>query len=350
MDDHLQAVLDQLEIGPQTQTLSDNARFSDEVIEFSREKLLQIELDPNLPLDVILFGSYARREASHTSDFDYLIVPHSLPQEEQVRSTREITHAVHELLKDLEATNNVDVGNMKPGASGIFGTIQSAIELVERIGLEQDTNTTHTRRSLLLQESVSIYRPDLHEQLLKTILARYMSDYPEYSKAGAPRFLLNDLNRYWFTVAVDYQAKRWERLDDGWGIRYLKLLITRRLSYVAGVLPLLLCNETNPATVDGLLAAYKRPALSRIADLAKLADFSCWDELRTIFLVANDFLASLNDEEQRETLGNIGGRPDTGEYPGFDALKIRAKELDDALRIIFSSDPLQELTNRYLIL
>jgi hypothetical protein len=231
----------------------------------------------------------------------------------------------------------------------LFGKIQSAADLVERNGLEQDTNTTHTRRALILQESVSVYAPELHQKLLRSILSRYLVDY-QTAKAGPPRFLINDLNRYWFTVAVDYQAKRWERLSQGWGIRYLKLLITRRMSYVGGVIPLLLCSEDQPAEIDYLVDQFSRPALARVADLRLSPGFEERDELATVLKCAAQFNEAISDSEKRNALSQVGPDEVPGSVPVFDEMREVTKTLEDALRRIFAGSLLSELVNRYLIL
>lgn len=212
MDSHLEDAIEQLGIRSQTQSLFDASQTSAGLISDAKAHLHEDLGEPEDDiLDVIVFGSVARMEASEASDIDYLIVTNSLPDASEIWRTRELVGSVEQFIINLEKTGTSDA-TKRPGSTGLFGKIQSAPDLVERIGLEQDTNSTHTRRCLVLQESVSIYNPDLHSRLVQSILARYLADYDEGSKPGPPRFLLNDINRYWFTVAVDYQAKRWERL------------------------------------------------------------------------------------------------------------------------------------------
>ncbi len=298
-------------------------------------------------LDVVVFGSYARQEAYKDSDFDFLVVAHSLPAAGEIEQTRKLLDAIGKFIKHLEDTSDRDDG-LGPGQTGLFGQIQSAPDLVERIGLEQDTNTTHTRRCLLLQESQSVYSDTRHNKLLESVLARYLVDYEGHEKGGPPRFLINDLNRYWFTVAVDYQAKVWERLNKGWGTRYLKLLVTRRLSYVGAVIPLLLCSETNPATVEHLMTEYSHTALGRIAGLARYDEFEEIEALKTVLRCADLFGATL--ETSRSELDSVEPHPAKGVCPVFDEMKDLTKELGTALRTIFAGSLLGDPVHRYLVL
>jgi predicted nucleotidyltransferase len=347
MRDEIVAIAQDLDLGDRLSALVTAAGYSEGIVEDARKALTEQVPPGEVGIDVILLGSYARREASPSSDFDYLIVPHSLPSSDEITLTRQLTEAVEDFIDRLDKTNNSS--GSKPGSTGLFGKIQSAADLVERIGLEQDTNTTHTRRALILQESVSIYNPALHENLLRSILSRYLVDYA-VAKFGPPRFLINDLNRYWFTVAVDYQAKRWERLSQGWGIRYLKLLVTRRLSYVGGVLPLLLCSGEQPAEIEYLVEQYKQPAIARVASLRLDGRFEERDELATVLECAARFNQTISDDDTRALLDQVGADPTPGDVPVFDEMRELTKDLETALRSIFFGSLLGDQVKRYLVL
>lgn len=177
------------------------------------------------------------------------------------------------------------------------------------------------------------------------MLARYLSDYQHGQKAGPPRFLINDLNRYWYTVAVDYQAERWERLERGWRIRYLKLLVSRRLSYVAAVIPLLLCSAENLAEVDRLVELYKQPPLARLSSLVTYSGFQEQAELATVLRTANDFIETLSQPGNRSLLEQTAD-----EVPLFDEMKALTKKLDNTLRTILFGSLLSNESKRYLVL
>lgn len=207
----------------------------------------------DLELGLVAFGSLARQELSKgESDFDYAIVSYRpVERPEDIQQYR---------LAALKA--QIDIGFGEPGRSALFGGIVSSSELINRIGLDDDTNRTHTQRMLFLEESVPVIDERNHAITVRSILRRYLVDYQNYEpnsplhKIGVPRFLLNDAVRYWRTLAVDYQAKRWDELsppknffgvDPGpdlrspkWGLRYLKLRSTRKLALL-GLLWRFLC-------------------------------------------------------------------------------------------------------------
>ena len=72
--------------------------------------------------------------------------------------------------------------------------------------------------------------------------------------------MLNDVVRYWRTMAVDYSAKRRERDDQGWALRRLKLRTSRKLIFAAG---LVMCLDYHVRVVgeDALRTEPNRAAL-----------------------------------------------------------------------------------------
>ncbi len=293
-------------------------------------------------VDVVVLGSYARQEASGESDFDYLVIPHGLTP---LKRTRQLIAVADSYI--CEELETMDGSSKKPGWTGLFGTITAAADMTERIGLEFDTNLSHSRRVLLIEESVSIYRPELHEALVRAIFERYLADYNDLTKPGPPRFLLNDIIRYWYTLAVDYQAKRWEGNNSEWGLRYLKLLSSRRLSYAGALVPLLVCDAARPVTPEYLLDEFGTPPLARLARLALLPEFDQHDAPRKVLLSAEAFSAFLAQGDKREEVRRVQDVTDPS--PIFVELRENADRLAESLREVFFQSFLRERALEYLV-
>lgn len=321
-----------------------NARESSQTLENARRWLTdRVSVEEAGDVDVAVLGSHARLEASGESDFDYLIVVYSLP--EDVTIGRRLLDAADSFIKEELDTPG---RSRRPGRTGLFGQIAVAADLTERIGLEQDTNISHSRRLLLLEESRSIYQPELHSRLLRAICERYLVDY-RAPKHNPPRFLVNDVIRYWFTLAVDYQAKRWQSTDAGWGLRYLKLLNSRKVSYAGTLATLLRCSERQEASKEYLQRQFDKTSLTRLAELALDEEFDQHEALRRVLLCAEQFAAFLFDGDARERVKRIRALEDAETEPVFQEMRSVADELQTALQTIFFSSYLLTHAQRYLV-
>jgi hypothetical protein len=136
------------------------------------------------------------------------------------------------------------------------------------------------------------------DDIVHSYLGRRARDY------RPPRFFLNDLVRYWRTVAVDFEGKDRAREGDGWGLRNAKLRTSRKILFASGLLPLLECHRM-PA--DDMPAFLTReldvPATERIA-----AAFERYDahEVGARTLAAYDrFVAVLDDPDARAALAAL---------------------------------------------
>ncbi len=316
-------------------TLEGNATFSEGIIRDARKVLAEKPGSSDKPLDVVLLGSIARREASPHSDFDFLVIAHGLPA--GPKDTRQLLRDIGQLREALNFG--------EPGRTDLFGRVIAAPELTERIGLQEDTNHNHSRRILLLEESVSVLRPELHSQLLRAVIGRYLGDYDK-PKEGVPRFLLNDVIRYWRTLAVDYQAKRWEEVDTFSGLRYLKLIVSRKLAYAATLTSILLCDK---ATVDYFEAQFAMPALARLAQLSEHVTEEWHGDLRKLFEVAEEFAQLLQEPTFREEARNVRSRVEIEPGSRFERAQESARGLQSSLeRIFFHSERLPERSRKYL--
>lgn len=302
------------------------------------------------PIDVVAFGSMARYEMTTQSDFDYLVVAYGLDvQPGSYRRGLAIADRLRTTL-DGAAGSVASQAIRQPGASGLFGTIVSAPDLIEVIGLERDTNHSHSRRVLLLEESVSLYRPSEHASLLEAIIGRYLEARPPRT-GGMPRFLLNDLARYWRTLSVDYQAKTSPPVR--YSLRYLKLLISRKLTYASALAPLVVAVLSEPADLNfALRHAYAQPPALRLLGLADLlaerGDAPAVAAVASSLDVANEFTALLGDSEWRAQIDRDCSSQDPRNQRTFAHGRDLARDLQEHLEALFFSRTISPIAKKYL--
>lgn len=308
----------------------------------------------------VTFGSLARREYTEGSDLDWCLIIDGKADAEHRELERQLKKALSDSGKFGE-----------PNPTGAFGALVFGHEVIHCIGGMHDSNASLTRRLLLLLESAettphSPLSPRL--SLMRGILQRYFAEEAHFpGKQFFPRFFLNDVVRYWRTIAVDYAAKISERGAVGWAIRNAKLRFSRKLLYIAG---LLLTYETTlfpesdliPGDDEYLLFDLAQPELSstehcfqalQLTPLELLARACIKLDLSAVHVTAlfrdyDSFLAILSTTDKRDQLKQLTFEQSESN-PIFQEVRTLGHEFQDSLNHLFVTPDteLGKLTLRY---
>ncbi len=302
---------------------------------------------------IVVTGSVGRSEVTRGSDFDWLLL---------VDGPSDPNHFV--LAQKIQDVLEEKLQIKPPGRTQTFGELVSSHDLIHYIAGTKDTNENLTRRILLLLESRAITNPVLRQTVIRNVLHRYIvDDRPVPSAKGGtpvkiPHFLLNDVVRYWRTMAADFASKMWERRQKGWGIRNIKLRFSRKLLFVAGLLTCFSAELSSTRDLDSadttdrfltLLADFVSDQTA-VPPLEKLASvLLAYPDLGTKIVTAYDhFLAALEKDETRNELDVLDfNAAESNE--SFNTLRRESHEFRDGINeLFFDRDPkLKDLIRRY---
>ena len=138
-------------------------------------------------------GSYARREATESSDVDLFFCE----TENGASDAQEKQDVFRELLRE-------NLNMTLPASNGVFEEPLAVTKICE-IGGQDDSNVTITRRMLLLLEGEWVFNEPAFHNVRDQLLKKYLASQPEEDKICM--FLLNDIIRYWRTICIDLEHK-----------------------------------------------------------------------------------------------------------------------------------------------
>jgi predicted nucleotidyltransferase len=301
--------------------------------------------------DLVVFGSIARNECTFGSDVDWTLLVDGQVSDQHLDFSN--------LIRDVLEKG----GFVSPGSSGLFGQTSYSHDLVHYIGGEDDTNRNITRRILLLLEAEKLRinnESDVfgtaYERVQKAIINEYIrhdSGFSSVDKQNArvPRFLLNDIIRFWRTMCVDFAYKQKQQDGDKWGLRNIKLRMSRKLIYLKGLLMCFSCFRKSEVNRENIA--------QHLFDLAQLTPLDVTVktleeeglELLLLDLLDsyNSFLGSLNNETIRSTLKTLNMK-NAYENGAFLAEREIANKFQDTLsKVLESNDKFRDFTKHYLI-
>ncbi len=294
--------------------------------------------------DVLLTGSIARREVTKDSDCDYLVLSSGTPSPVQIA---DIFKVVNKKREDLEL--------IEVGSQGYFADFVSSTELFLKIGLDRDSNINTTRRFSVLLESLSVLNEEVRKSTIIKILERYCLQYATRDMTDpitVPRFLANDLIRYWRTIAVDFEAKRWRDFNQGWGLRYAKLLSSRKLLFAGSLVALLLTNKALSGATDSderydqlieyLLDQFEKPPLARLSAAYPHVNAQSRSHIASVLLCYDEILGLLDTRGVRKDIKTSSSSDESHR------VTVLSNSIHSSLeRIFFEDDLLGPLTKRY---
>jgi len=300
-------------------------------------------------IDMVVFGSIARNECTSKSDVDWTLLidgqagPH---------------YRVADTIKTALSAAKLE----EPGTSGMFGNITFSHELVHYIGGQDDTNHNISRRVLLLLEAEKMVINDeddtgtAFERVIRQIIEEYVSHDSSLvcnidKTSTVPRFLLNDIIRFWRTICVDFAYKQKGQPEGKWGLRNIKLRLSRKLIYVKGLLMCFSCylndKQGKDAVRDHLLEVIK---LSPLEILIKVMSNRNVDGLLLQIIDCYDaFLGIINDDTKREHLASLTTNTAYDDVEFLAARKI-ANDFQEAMNKLFEGDKeLKAFTQKYVL-
>ena len=286
--------------------------FSEQKISQLREKLNGLTLDDRI---VLLYGSFARREASEQSDIDFSII-----------SDQE--HKDSDLI-DTIRTRIDSVVPAGPASDGVFGNEVERAEILSNIGGQDDSNANITHRVLILLEGEWLGNPDGLREFRRAILERYIqSGMTDHQLA---LFLLNDIIRYYRTVAVDYEFKTSQDGDSKpWAIRNIKLVFSRKLLYASGLFSIgMTADRARDEKIQILEGLFELPVIDR---MKRICGESRIDGVLESY---NKFLGELENPEMREQLVTL--KPTERQDPVFRRVKNEGHHFTRELLKLFEN-------------
>lgn len=264
---------------------------------------------------VLVCGSFARREASAQSDIDYVMVP------DDTEMDPDLSERVSSEIRSIVPNS--------PSEGGAFGELVNRGKILANIGGDDDSNKNITRRILLLLEGEWLFNKEglqgFRREILECYIGKGMTDHQ------LALFLLNDIIRYYRTVAVDYEFKTSRSgAPKPWAIRNIKLVFSRKLLYASGLFSIAMtADRARDEKIEMLEGLFDRPVMERMMAIC--------GETRMEHVVAsyNRFLDFLGDPATREHLEalEIGNRDD----PTFREIKNEGHHFTRELLKVFES-------------
>ena len=259
-----------------------SSRYSKCKLDKLRERLRRLPLGDAA---VLVCGSYARREASRHSDIDFFVIPGD-------------TDGDQPPIEEIRSEIRTIVPN-EPSKDGAFSEKVNHEQILDNIGGDSDSNQNITRRILLLLEGEWLFNEPAFLCFRREILEKYIQE--DMTDHQLALFLLNDIIRYYRTVAVDYEFKTSDNESSKpWAIRNIKLVFSRKLLYASDLFSVAMTVDCErDKKIEILESLFKLPVMERMI-------YICGNEkMKPVLASYNRFLSVLEDSDHRIHLDTL---------------------------------------------
>ena len=291
-----------------------SSRYSECKLDELRDRLSRLPLGDAA---VLVCGSYARREASRHSDIDFFVIP---------RDTDGDQPPIEEIRSEIRKI----VPN-EPSKDGVFSEEVNREEILGNIGGDKDDNQNITRRILLLLEGEWLFNEEEFKCFRREILEKYIQE--SMTDHQLALFLLNDVIRYYRTVAVDYEFKTSDNENSKpWAIRNIKLVFSRKLLYASGLFSIAMTADRARDEKIGILESlFELPVMERMIHI-------CGDtKMESVLESYNRFLDLLEDSGRRRHLDTLEKSESGRKDPCFRHIKNEGHHFTRELLKVFES-------------
>lgn len=305
---------------------------------------------------LVVFGSLARGEWTSASDLDWTYLIDGQANSDHLFIAQKIRKVLDEH-KDKYRP---------PGQTGTFGNMAFSHDIIHQIGGQNDTNKNTTQRILLLLESAAIGKNNqTYERVIKGVINRYLEEdnhllTEDKKQYRVPRFLLNDIVRFWRTMAVDFASKQRDRAGEGWGLRNAKLRMSRKLIFASGLLVCFGChlnaelqkqisrdpNDTKSNLVNYIREQTKLTPLEIVA--AAVEQYAVSKAVgEKLFGAYTEFLNVVDDKTSRQALEKLRAA-DSRTDGTFKHIREISQTFEHALDLLFfDNSQVSPLTRKY---
>jgi hypothetical protein len=305
---------------------------------------------------LVVFGSLARGEWTSASDLDWTYVIDGQANSDHLVIAQKVRRVIRENKETFRP----------PGQTETFGNMAFSHDIIHQIGGQNDTNKNTTQRILLLLESTTIGKnTQAHERIIRGVISRYLEEdnhllVEAETRYRVPRFLLNDIVRFWRTMAVDFASKQRDRAGEGWGLRNAKLRMSRKLIFASGLLVCFGCSIDSrlQEKISGEKSDIRLDLVNYIRDQIRLTPLEVVAKAieqygvpkslgEKLFGAYAEFLTILDDKKSRDQLENLRAA-DSRTDPTFKRVREVSRAFEGALDLLFFDNPkLAPLTRKY---